>query len=75
MTFQGINQPHEGFTIPWDTRGNLGRSTEGTSWVTPESQSPEASREGRVREVQGGAEEVSVKFRKIWKHVHDLLIE
>ena len=54
MTFQGINQPHEGFKIRWDSRGNLGRSTEGTSWVTPESQSPEASgKEGLQRFKEG----------------------
>ena len=41
----------------------------------PRGQRPEASWEGKVREVQGGAEGVAVQFRKIWKHVHDLLTE
>lgn len=71
----GDKSATRGIQNPLGHKGNLGRSTEGKAGVTPESQSPEASREGRVREVQGGAEEVSVKFRKIWKHVHDLLIE
>ena len=49
-----MNQPHEGFKIPWDTKGKQGRGTEGTSWVTPESQSPEASgKEGLERFKEG----------------------
>ena len=60
---------------PLGNKGNLGGTGRGRVGVTSENQRPEASWKGRVREVQGGAEEVSVNFRKIWKHVHDLLTD
>ena len=75
MRSQGINHLCKGFKIPWELRGTWGGAGSGRVGVTPESQRPEASREGKVREVQGGAEGVAVQFRKIWKHVHDLLTE
>ena len=50
---------------PLGNKGNLERSRGITNLGHTQTQRPEASREGRVREVQGGAEEVSVQFRKI----------
>ena len=75
MRTQGISHLRKGFKIPWEMRGTRGEAGSGRVGVTPESQRPEASREGKVREVQGGAERVVVQFRKVWKHVHDLLTE
>ena len=72
---QGISHLRKGFKIPWEMRGTRGEAGSGRVGVTPESQRPEASREGKVREVQGGAKRVVVQFRKVWKHVHDLLTE
>ena len=43
-----------GIQDPLGHKGDLGRGTEGTSWVTPESQSPEASgKEGLERFKEG----------------------
>jgi len=72
---QGISHLPKGFKIPWEMRGTRGEAGSGRVGVTPESQRPETSWKGRVREVQGRAEEVSVNFRKTWKHVHDLPTE
>ena len=71
----GDKSATRGIQDPLGLKGEPGEEHGGDELGHSSEPEPCGFREGRVREVQGGAEEVSVKFRKIWKHVRDLLIE